>query len=165
MRLLGQGGVCEGHVGQSQSQGRVWTGEHLLCHCFFVFLFLFSKYSCTGELLGSRPHCLCVRWLLSDVRVTWDEFDCTGQRWSGAGAGGSWRPACTRHPRANRQGVDKVKSKEYCSLLLERIWNLAFRGWPMRLLVRIPNSKFPFPGARQKWILDSNNCARIVQQF
>ena len=59
MRLLGQGGVCEGHVGQPQSERRVWAGEHLSVTVFLCFLF--SNYSCTGELSGSRPHCLCVR--------------------------------------------------------------------------------------------------------
>ena len=59
MRLLGQGGVCEGHVGQPQSERRVWAGEHLSVTVFLCFLF--SNYSCAGELSGSRPHCLCVR--------------------------------------------------------------------------------------------------------
>ena len=39
MRLLGQGGVCEGHVGQPQSERRVWAGEHLSVTVFFVFSF------------------------------------------------------------------------------------------------------------------------------
>ena len=54
MRLLGQGGVCEGHVGQPQSERRVWAGEHLsvtVFLCVFFFPIILVLESCRGHVL------------------------------------------------------------------------------------------------------------------
>ena len=66
MRLLGQGGVCEGHVGQPQSEGRVWAGEHSCVTVFVRFCFSFPSIleSCRGHVLT-----VCVSgdyWVMSE---------------------------------------------------------------------------------------------------
>ena len=100
MRMLGQGRVCKGQVRQPQPEGRVWIGEHPLS----LFTFVLMKSLCnywliTGELAWSGPHYECVGWRLSDDRVTRHQGDWSPLIWGGI-AGGSWRPACTHHPRS-----------------------------------------------------------------